>query len=393
MSGRIATLKQYVALTNYGLATGMQRSQKKGSIMQSTNVDAFFTPVSFGALSLKNRVVMAPLTRSRASARGVPAEYTVEYYRQRAGAGLIITEASQISFEGMGYPRTPGVHLPEQLERWVPIIKGVHERGSKIVSQLWHVGRIAADINRGESADVVAPSAIRAPGAMYTDAKGMIEHDLPRALEEADIARIARDYAKAARNAIQVGFDGVELHSANGYLLHQFLSTNVNQRADRYGGSIENRLRMPLEMLDAIIAEVGADRVGVRVSPGHTFNGIEEADMEALYTQYLEALEKRRLAYLHVMRPFANTAETDVVALAKSAYTGKIIVCGGYNAVSGAREIEDGRADAVAFGQLYISNPDLVERFRRGAPLNEPDQATFYTPGLAGYTDYPALAG
>ncbi len=360
--------------------------------MESTNVDALLSPVTFGALSLKNRVVMAPLTRSRASALGVPSELAAEYYAQRSGAGLIITEAAQISFEGMGYPRTPGVHTPEQLERWRPIVEAVHQRGSKIVSQLWHVGRIAAAINRGKSADVVAPSAIRAPGQMYTDAKGMIEHDVPRALEEADIARIVRDYVKAARNAIDVGFDGVELHSANGYLLHQFLSSNVNQRKDRYGGSIENRVRMPLEVLDAIVAEVGADRVGLRVSPGHTFNGIEEKDMEALYAHYLKEIEQRGLAYLHVMRPFANTAESDVVALAKSAYAGKMIVAGGYDGVSSAKEIEDQRADAVAFGQLYIANPDLVERFRQGAPLNEPVQDTFYTPGPAGYTDYPALA-
>jgi N-ethylmaleimide reductase len=365
---------------------------KKELIMESTNVDALLSPVTLGALSLKNRVVMAPLTRSRASALGVPSEIAAEYYAQRSGAGLIITEAAQISFEGMGYPRTPGVHTPEQLDRWRPIVEAVHQRGSKIVSQLWHVGRIAAAVNRGKSADVVAPSAIRAPGQMYTDAKGMIEHDLPRALEEADIARIVRDYVKAARNAIDVGFDGVELHSANGYLLHQFLSSNVNQRKDRYGGSIENRVRMPLEVLDAIVAEVGADRVGVRVSPGHTFNGIEENDMEALYAHYLKEIEQRGLAYLHVMRPFANTAEGDVVALAKSAYTGKMIVAGGYDGVSGAKEIEDERAEAVAFGQLYIANPDLVERFRQGAPLNEPVQDTFYTPGPAGYTDYPALA-
>ena len=359
--------------------------------MESTNVDVLFSPVSLGAISLKNRIVMAPLTRSRASSLGVPAEIAAEYYAQRAGAGLIITEATQISFEGMGYPRTPGIHTSEQLDGWRPIVEAVHQHGSKIVSQLWHVGRIAAAINRGKSADVVAPSALQAPGQMYTDARGMIEHDVPRGLEEADFARIVGDYAKAARNAIDVGFDGVELHSANGYLLHQFLSSNVNRRSDAYGGSVENRVRMPLEVLDALVAEIGANRVGLRISPGHTFNGIEESDMEALYTHYLKEIDQRGLAYVHVMRPFANTMESDVIALAKSVYSGKVIAAGGYDGKSAAMEVQSGRADAVAFGQLYIANPDLAERFRKGARLNKANPDTFYTPGTAGYTDYPAI--
>lgn len=357
------------------------------------DVGKLFTPTQLGALKLKNRVAMAPLTRSRADEYGVPAEFAADYYSHRAGAGLIITEATQASFEGMGYPRTPGMHTKEQMARWAPIVERVHSHGAKFVVQLWHVGRIAADINRGQSADVVAPSAIRAPGQMYTDAKGMVEHDMPRALETNEIARIAGEFAAAARNAIEIGFDGIELHSANGYLLHQFLSSNVNQRDDKYGGSIENRVRMPLEVLDAIIAEIGADRVGIRVSPGHTFNGIEEADMAALYAHYLPELEKRRLAYLHVMRPFANTSEIDVAQMVRKLYSGKIIVCGGYDAESGEDAIEDGIADVVAYGKLFIANPDLVERFRQGGPFNKPDETKFYTPGREGYTDYPTLAG
>lgn len=360
--------------------------------MHNGSTDAFFTPVTLGAFSLKNRIVMAPLTRSRASAAGVPADYAAEYYGERAGAGLIISEATQISFEGMGYPRTPGIHTDAQLEAWAKIVSAVQHGGAQFVCQLWHVGRIAAHANRGTAAEIVAPSAIRAPGEMYTDAHGMVAHDEPRALSTDEMARIAGDYARAAKNAIRVGFDGVELHSANGYLLHQFLSSNVNRRDDRYGGSIENRVRMPLEMLDAIIAEVGADRVGLRISPGHAFNAIEETDMEALYAHYLSELKKRKLAYLHVMRPFANDIETDVVAMVKTHYDGALIVCGGYDAESGAREIVEGRAAAVAYGKLYIANPDLARRFREGALLNEPNPDTFYTPGREGYTDYPKLA-
>ncbi|MBU1211292.1 MAG: alkene reductase [Alphaproteobacteria bacterium] len=357
------------------------------------DIGKLFTPTQLGALKLKNRVAMAPLTRSRADQNGVPAEFATEYYANRAGAGLVITEATQVSFEGMGYPRTPGMHTETQMDAWAPIVERVHSHGAKFVVQLWHVGRIAADLNRGQSADVVAPSAVRAPGQMYTDAKGMIEHDMPRALETEEIARIAGEFAAAARNAMEIGFDGIELHSANGYLLHQFLSTNVNRRDDEYGGSIENRVRMPLEVLDAIVAEIGSDRVGIRVSPGHTFNGIEEADMEALYAHYLPELEKRQLAYLHVMRPFANDCDRDVAQMARQHYSGKIIVCGGYDAESGAEAIENGIADVVAFGKLFVSNPDLVERFRAGGPYNEPDQSTFYTPGREGYTTYPTLAG
>lgn len=360
--------------------------------MATTDVTKLFTPTELGALKLKNRVAMAPLTRSRADENGVPSELALEYYANRAGAGLIITEATQVSFEAMGYPRTPGIHTQAQIDRWMPIVERVHAHGAKFVCQLWHVGRIAADINRGTSADVVAPSAVRAPGEMYTDAKGMIEHDMPRALETDEIPRIAEEFVKGAANAIKAGFDGVELHSANGYLLHQFLSSNVNQRDDKYGGTIENRVRMPLEILDAIISEVGADRVGIRISPSHTFNGIEESDMQALYAHYLPELEKRKLAYLHVMRPFANSSEIDVAAMAREHYSRPVIVCGGYDAQSGAQAIEEGVADVVAFGQLFIANPDLVERFRQGGPYNDPDESTFYTPGAEGYTTYPTLA-
>lgn len=359
--------------------------------MQRDVSSRLFEPVRLGAIDLENRIVMAPLTRSRASDMGVPADFAADYYAQRASAGLVITEATQVSFEGMGYPRTPGIHDAAQIAAWRGIVEGVHAKGGKIVLQLWHVGRIASALNRGVAADVVAPSAVRAPGKMYTDKAGMQDHDMPRALETDEIARIAREFADAARNAVSAGFDGVEVHSANGYLLHQFLSSNVNRRDDRYGGSIDNCMRMPLEVLDAVVAAVGAERTGIRVSPGHTFNDIVEDDMEVLYPRYYAELDKRNLAYLHVMRPFANQTDIDLVAMANASYSGNLIVCGGYDRESAAAVLAHEQASAVAFGRMFISNPDLVERFRHGADLTEPHQATFYTPGRKGYTDYPEL--
>ncbi|MEO0730549.1 MAG: alkene reductase, partial [Pseudomonadota bacterium] len=260
------------------------------------SIDRLFEPVTLGDLELSNRIVLAPLTRSRANEMGVPSELAATYYAQRAQAGLLITEATQVSFEGMGYPRTPGIHSPEQLAAWKQIVETAHAVGTKIAVQLWHVGRIANAKNRGVDADVVAPSAIQAPGEMYTDAAGMQPHDTPRALAPDEIARLADEYADAAQNAMDVGFDAVEFHSANGYLMHQFLSSNVNQREDQYGGSIENRMRAPLEVLDAIIARIGANKVGIRVSPSHAFNDIEEDDTEALYKAYYAELQKRGLA-------------------------------------------------------------------------------------------------
>ncbi|MEO1694109.1 MAG: alkene reductase, partial [Pseudomonadota bacterium] len=231
------------------------------------STDALFSPVKLGTLHLANRIVLAPLTRSRANEMGVPSDLAPTYYAQRGQAGLLITEATQVSFEGMGYPRTPGMHTPEQIAGWRPVVDAAHAVGTKIAAQLFHVGRIVNTKNRGVSADVVAPSAVQAPGEMYTDAAGMQPHDTPRALETDEIARVASDFADAAHNAITAGFDAVEFHSANGYLMHQFLSSNVNQRDDRYGGSIENRIRFPLEVAHAVVDVWGAGRVGYRVSP------------------------------------------------------------------------------------------------------------------------------
>ena len=352
-----------------------------------------FEPMRFGAIEMKNRIVLAPLTRSRANEHGVPSELAATYYAQRAQAGLLITEATQVSFEGMGYPRTPGIHTDAQVAAWSKIVEAVHAVGGRIVVQLWHVGRVANGVNRGTKADTVAPSAIQLPGQMYTDAAGMQDHDVPRALETDEIARIAREYARAAERAMAAGFDGVEFHSANGYLMHQFLAENTNRRTDRYGGSIENRVRAPLEVLDAILSVVPADRVGVRVSPGHGFNDITEGDTSALYRHYAGELSRRGLSYLHIMRPFASAAGADPVGELRSAYEGRLIACGGYDAASAAALVEAGGADAVAFGQLFIANPDLPLRLKLGAPLAAPDSGSFYTPGAAGYTDYPVWSG
>lgn len=353
---------------------------------------SLFTPVTLGSIPLKNRIIMAPLTRSRANSMAVPASFAAEYYAQRASAGLIITEATQVSFAGMGYCRTPGIHTPEQNAAWTKIVERVHQAGGKIVCQLWHVGRVASHRNRGVAAETVSASAVQLPGKMYTDAAGMVDHDMPRALLTSEIAGIAADFANAAANAISAGFDGVEVHSANGYLLHQFLSSNVNQRGDRYGGSIQNRTRMPLEVISAVIARVGADRVGVRISPGHRFNDIREDDMEALYAHYVSQLDKLNLAYLHVKRPQAHAFDIDPVPMARKNFRGKMIACSNYDAASAAALVASGTADAVAFGRAFIANPDLPERIRSGVPLNRLDEATLYSPGEKGYTDYPRLA-
>lgn len=349
-----------------------------------------FSPLRIGSMELPNRVIVAPVTRSRATPAGVPQEIAVKYYAARAAAGLIITEATEISYEAWSYPRTPGIHTGEQIEGWRRIVEAVHAAGGRIFLQLFHGGRIASRLNRPVEADVVAPSAVRAPGEMYTDAKGPVAHDEPRALTTQEVKRVASDFAQAATAAIAAGFDGVEVHSANGYLMHQFLSSNVNQRKDIYGGSIENRVRMPLEVVAAVTAAVGPGKVGVRISPGHRFNDIEETDTDALYAAYIPALDKLNLAYLHVMRPMHDFA-ADPVVMARRLYKGCLIAAGGYTPEDAEHLIATGGADAVAFGKAFIANSDLVERIRRGAPLNDADEATFYTPGPAGYLDYPVL--
>ena len=345
-----------------------------------------FDPLRVGDIELDNRIVMAPMTRSRADDLGVQPAFVAEYYGQRASAGLIITEATNVSPTAKGYVRTPGVYTPEQVESWRPVAEAVHARGGKVFMQLFHTGRIALPDFLPEGARPVAPSAVRAKGQNYTD-EGMKEFVTPREMTREEIRQTVRDFAAAAANAVEAGFDGVELHAASGYLVQQFLSTNVNLRADEYGGSIENRARFLFEVLDAMTEAVGAARVGVKFSPRMPFNDIEETDAEELYRYALGKLNGRGLAYVHV-GDFTGEGWHERL---RPVYEGVYFAGAGLSKEAGEELLARGLADAVVYGTKFISNPDLPERFRRGAPLNEPDQTTFYTPGERGYTDYASL--
>ena len=346
-----------------------------------------FDPIKIGNIELDNRIIMAPMTRSRANDAGVQPPFAADYYRQRASAGLIITEATNISPMAKGYVRTPGIYTDEQIEAWRAVPEAVHGRGGKIFLQVFHTGRIALPDLLPGHAQPVAPSAVRAKGQNYTD-DGMKEFVTPREITRAEIDQTVRDFATAAGNAIKAGFDGVELHSASGYLVQQFLSTNANLRNDEYGGSLENRSRFLFEVLDAMIATVGAERVGVKFSPRMPFNDIEEADADVMYPYILERLNERNLAYVHVGN---FTGETWHAKL-RPVYQGVYFAGASFTRESGEALLAQGGADAIVYGTKFLANPDLPKRFKRNAPLNEPDQSTFYVPGEHGYTDYPTLA-
>ena len=346
-----------------------------------------FNSFKLGNITLSNRIVMAPMTRSRASADGVTSPLTIEYYSSRASGGLLITEGTGPSPVGMGYARTPGIYSPQQIESWKPVTTAVHNQGGIIFLQIMHVGRIAHSANRTIPDAPVAPSAIRAAGQMWTDSQGMQPNDMPRALELAEIPKVIEEYAQATRNALAAGFDGVELHSASGYLPNQFLATGSNKRTDSYGGPVENRIRFGVETLEAMIKAAGdATRVGIKVSPGMQFNDIQDDDPIATHVALVNAINPMDLAYLHVMR----TGIGAEVVLRK-AYPGKLFIGGGFQKAEANEALADSRADAIVFGTSYLANPDLVERFKQDAPLNAPDPTTFYTPGPKGYTDYPRL--
>ncbi len=345
-----------------------------------------FDPLRVGETELDNRIVMAPMTRSRADERGVQHAYVAEYYRQRASAGLIITEATNVSPLAKGYVRTPGVYTSEQAQSWRPVADAVHSRGGKVFMQIFHTGRIALPDFLPEGERPVAPSAVRAKGRNYTDA-GMKEFVTPREITVEEIKRTVRDFAASAANAVGAGFDGVELHAASGYLVQQFLSTNVNLRADEYGGSIENRARFLFEVLDALVEAIGASRVGVKFSPRMPFNDLEETDADEVYPYILERLNERGLAYVHV----GDFTGEGWHAKLRPVYKGVYFAGAGLTKEAGEELLARGLADAAVYGTKFLANPDLPERFRRDAPLNEPDQTTFYTPGERGYTDYPSL--
>ncbi|WP_089173664.1 alkene reductase [Bosea sp. AS-1] len=354
-----------------------------------------FTPLSAGDIDLRNRVVMAPLTRNRATpGSDAPNALNVAYYRQRASAGLIISEGTQISQQGQGYIWTPGIHSPAQIEGWKAVTEAVHAEGGKIVAQIWHVGRVShVSLQPGNKAPV-APSAILAPTKTYLES-GFVPVSQPRALAAEELSGIVADYTRAAENAREAGFDGIELHGANGYLIDQFLKDGTNRRTDAYGGSIENRLRFPLEVVDAVTKAIGKGRVGIRVSPVSPANGVSDTDPQAVFDRLAAELGARGLAFLHVVEGATggprDIAPFDYLAL-RRAFGGVYIANNGFDRETAIEAVESGRVDAVAFGKAFIANPDLVERLKRNAPLNTLQTETLYGGDARGYTDYPFLA-
>jgi N-ethylmaleimide reductase len=351
-------------------------------------------PYDLGPLALPNRVVMAPLTRNRAAGT-VPGEMMATYYVQRASAGLIITEATQVTPLGQGYPETPGIHSEAQLREWGKIVDAVHEAGGRIFLQLWHVGRISHPSFHGGKLPV-APSAIRPAGEAFTF-EGLKPFETPRALETEEIPEVIEQFRKGAENAKKAGFDGVEVHGANGYLLDQFLQSGSNRRTDRYGGSVENRARLLLEVTRAVVDVWGAERVGVRLSPGGTFNDMSDENPVETFSYATRELNRFGLAYLHVVDTSQANAPQGLGGrrpseLLRPIFQGALIANGEYTRETAEEALRSGRADLVAFGRLFLANPDLPERFAEGAPLNEPDPATFYGGGEEGYIDYPFLA-
>lgn len=360
------------------------------SALVDPSLAPFFTPVQLGALQLPNRVLMAPLTRSRANEQTAPRDLHIDYYRQRATAGLIVSEGSQISAEAVGYIRTPGIYTPEQVAGWSEVTTAVHAAGGRILCQLWHVGRISHTDLQPNGQAPVAPSALVATGSAFTP-DGFKPLSTPQALTDHDIQRVLGDWEHAARCARQAGFDGVQIHGANGYLIDQFLRDGANQRNDRYGGSPENRARFLREVVDAVVGVWGAERVSVRLSPQNTsFNSMQDSDPATTFRAAVQAISGLGLAYLEGVE-MGGPADNSLHPMLRDTFDGPYVANGGFTAELGAQWLRDGKADAISFGQAFISNPDLPERFRRGAPLNEGDRTTFYAGDAKGYTDYPAL--
>ena len=359
----------------------------------AADAGVLFQPIRVGDLSLPNRVVMAPLTRSRAGAGNVPTALNATYYGQRASAGLIIAEATQISAQGQGFMCTPGIHSPAQIAGWKAVTQAVHARGGHVVLQLWHVGRISHVSLQPGGQPPVAPSAIRAAAKTFT-AEGFVDVSMPRALELAEIPALIASYRQAAANARAAGFDGVKVHAANGYLIDQFLRDKSNQRTDAYGGSIENRTRLLVEVTRAVADEIGSGRTGVRLSPLTPSGDIADSHPQALFNRAVERLAPLQLAYLHLIegetRGERNPQPFDYAALRKP-FLGAWIVNNGYDRATAIEAVSSGRADLVAFGRPFLANPDLPRRLRENAALNTPDQPTFYGGDAHGYTDYPAL--
>ena len=354
-----------------------------------------FSPATLGTLTLQNHIVMAPMTRSRASASHIPTPIMAEYYAQRATAGLIVTEGTSPSINGEGYARIPGLYSAEQVAAWKPITQAVHEKGGKIFVQLMHTGRIGHPANLTNGGEVVAPSAVQASGQMYTDTEGMQKNATPRALTTDEVKTTIQEFVTAAENAIKAGFDGIELHGANGYLIEQFLDPGSNQRTDEYGGSVENRSRFALETADAVGNAIGFEKTAIRLSP-YGVNGdmAPHDETDETYEHLAKQLNALGLVYVHLVDHSAMGAPavpSHIVDVIRNEFKGTLILAGGYDAGRAEADLDSGRADLIAFGRPFIANPDLVERFKTGADLAQPDFNTFYTPGENGYSDYPTL--
>lgn len=346
--------------------------------------DILFRPITLGALELSNSIVMAPMTRDRAGPGDIPTATMVEYYRQRASAGLIITEGTQPSPAGKGYWRTPGIWSLDQIEGWRDVADVVHARGGKIVMQLMHCGRVCVTANKQDDSEVIAPSAIVCADKVPGPDGIPVATAAPRALETDEVHAVVEEYAQAARNARTAGIDGVELHCASGYLPNQFLNPNSNQRSDEYGGSVENRIRFPLEILKAMSDAVGSDRVGFRISPYNPYNDMQDEDPKATFGPLLQAADSLNLAYVHLV-DVAN-----MLGFVNDNYSGAVITNNNLKADGAAEILSNGHAQAVSFGRYFISNPDLVERLRDGAELARVDREHIYTGEAKGYTDYPS---
>ena len=357
---------------------------------------SLFESYSLAAMSLQNRIVMSPMTRSRATAEHVPTELMTTYYEQRASVGLIVTEGTSPSPNGIGYARIPGLYTQAQAVAWRKVTQAVHERGARIFVQLMHTGRVSHPLNMPSGARIVAPSAVGLSGTMWTDQQGMQPYPIPTAMTESDINHAIEEYAASAALAIEAGFDGVELHGANGYLVDQFLNTASNQRTDQWGGSIENRARFAISVAKAVSSRIGAARTGIRLSPYGAFNDTQpDAAMDVLYQHLASEFSKLGMAYIHIVDHHAMGAP-EVPAAVKSkirdAFNGTLILSGGYDEARATADLNAGKGDLVAFGRPTLANPDFVQRLRNGILLAQPDPSTFYTPGEKGYTDYPSAS-
>jgi N-ethylmaleimide reductase len=355
---------------------------------------SLFDPTTLGPLSLRNRVVMSPMTRCRCTEENTPNDLMAEYYRQRAGAGLIVTEGTSPSPNGVGYPRIPGIWSDRQVAGWKKITGAVHAQGGRIFVQLMHTGRVGHPLNLPPGAELIAPSAVAAEGQMYTDARGPQDHPVPRAMTDAEVRHAIAEHVQAAKNTIAAGFDGVELHGANGYLIEQFISPQTNQRADAWGGSVEKRLAFVLEVTRAVAVAIGGERVGIRLSPYGVNAGMKAyPEIDETYTALVPRLAATGIQYVHLVDHSAMGAPKVPEELKRSlraAWPRTFILAGGFDRASAETALREGRGDLIAFGRPFLANPDLVARLQRGTALNPPDFATFYTPGPKGYTDYPA---